>query len=147
MRPIVLRAKEKNVFKSNKNHDDVALQPSLDTDQKPHLYTTQKEELVICMPARSMLPPRQWFGFLWWYISKALARSVFVFLNGHYLDVIRYCQSVREKQRVLKKSLGNKSLQLKSHACVCDCHLLSLPWEKVMRLSSFAAVWAQRVHF
>ena len=69
-----------------------------------------------------------------------------MFLNGHYLLVIRYCQSVREKQSVLKV-FGNESQQLKSRACVCDCHLLSLPWEKVMRLSSFAAVWAQRVHF
>lgn len=43
MRPIVLRAKEKNVFKSNKNHDDVALQPSLDTDQKPHLQQHKKK--------------------------------------------------------------------------------------------------------
>lgn len=69
-----------------------------------------------------------------------------MFLNGHYLVVIRYCQSVKGKQRVFKKSLGNKSVQLKSQACVCDCHLLSLPWEKVMRLSSLAAVWALRVH-
>ena len=61
----------------------------------------------------------------------------FVFLNGHYLVVIRYCQSVRGKQRVLKESLGNKSLQLKSQACVCNCHLLSSPWERVTRPSTF----------
>ena len=74
----------------------------------------------------------QWFVFLQ-YVLKALAKSLCAFFNGHYLVVIRFCQSVRGKQRVLKNILGNQSLQLKSQACVCDCHLLSLPWEKVMQ--------------
>lgn len=75
-----------------------------------------------------------------------LAGSPFVLFNSYYLPVIRYCQSVRGKQRALNKSFGNKRLQMKSQACVCDCHLFSLPWEKLMRLSSFAALWAWRIH-
>lgn len=99
------------------------------------IFTTTREELALCMLAQSMPSLDNAWAFS---ISKELARILFVFLNGHYSVVIRYCQSVRGKQRVLKKSLGNKSLQLKSQACVCDCHLLSSPWEKVTCLSSFA---------
>lgn len=106
---------------------------------------TRKEELTFCMLAQSLR--RQQLAILWSNNAKALASSLFLFLNDHYLVVIRYYQSVSRKQRVLKKRLGYKSLRLKSQACVCDCHLLSLPWEKVMRLSSFVAVSAQRVFF
>lgn len=126
-----------NLIKSN-----VVSQPSSNTDRRLYFLNNTKRRIdLLCSPVDNSLPLFDKNN------SKALASSLFVFLNGHYLVVIRYYQSVSGKQRVLKKRLGNKSPRLKSRACVCDCHLLSLPWEKVMRLSSFATVSAQRFFF
>lgn len=71
-----------------------------------------------------------WLSLMIYFKGAGKESTAFVLLNGHYLVVIRYCQSAKGKQRVFNKSFGNKRLQMKSKACVCDCHLLCLSWEK-----------------
>lgn len=99
------KPKRKNAFRLNKKHDNAV--------------SRLDQELIRRSAKGRAGPPRVGTGRerekrAFWLlsddISNALARNLFVFLNGHYLVVIRYCQSVwGENTRALKENLETRA--------------------------------------